>query len=134
MTINYTSQSCSVNIKLPVQTTTKNNNNNTSATNPSSSSAEYVLDLDPLSFEIVPSECRYAVMGTKVEIKLKKKCVGIKWEALETKHEDAVGLVGASGSGGGLVTSAIASVGVAGAQPPAYPSSSKKVSKEKNII
>jgi suppressor of G2 allele of SKP1 len=70
--------------------------------------SDYVYDLDSLSFEIVPSECTYKVMSTKVEIKLKKERQGIKWHVLE--GDDA----------------AVESISLASAAPPSYPTSSKK--------
>ncbi|KAI9313321.1 SGS-domain-containing protein [Zopfochytrium polystomum] len=90
VSIDYTPRSCSVNIKLPT--------------------ADYMLNLDPLAHAIVPSESKYAVMSTKVEIKLKKEKVGIKWGALEGDEENLPA----------------PSMTVATAAAPTYPSSSKK--------
>ncbi|KAI9335259.1 SGS domain-containing protein [Obelidium mucronatum] len=69
------------------------------------------LELDPLFEAIIPSESKHSVMSTKVEIKLKKKVLGIKWNDLEKQSVDAV-------------TQQVSTVNTAAA--PAYPSSSKK--------
>ncbi|KAJ3415383.1 Cochaperone protein [Chytridiales sp. JEL 0842] len=72
--------------------------------------SDYMLELDPLAHETVPGESKYSVLGTKVEIKLKKAMVGIRWNNLEGEDD-------------GLVQTM---TGAAGQQPPSYPSSSKK--------
>ncbi|CAG8654163.1 4722_t:CDS:10, partial [Acaulospora morrowiae] len=56
--------------------------------------SDYSLELDPLAHEIDPKESKYEVLSTKVEIKLKKANVGIRWGVLE--GEDS--LVGSIGS------------------------------------
>ncbi|KAI8609700.1 SGS domain-containing protein [Chytriomyces sp. MP71] len=86
----YTANALSVTIKLP-------------------SGSDYMLELDPLFDTITPSDCKHSVMNTKVEIKLKKAVVGIKWADLEATDAAAPSV-------------AMASTTVA----PAYPSSSKK--------
>lgn len=73
--------------------------------------SDYSLELDPLAHEIVPEESKHAVLGTKIEIKLKKKIEGIKWGALEGEETGPVGMVNSAGGSGA----------------PSYPSSSKKV-------
>jgi hypothetical protein len=45
--------------------------------------SDYSLELDPLAHEILPAECKYEVLSTKIEIKLKKQQVGVKWGVLE---------------------------------------------------
>ncbi|ORY93486.1 SGS domain-domain-containing protein [Syncephalastrum racemosum] len=45
--------------------------------------SEYSLELDPLVHEIDPKQSSYRILSTKVEIKLKKKVEGIKWNNLE---------------------------------------------------
>lgn len=50
--------------------------------------SEYSLELDPLVHEIDPKQSSYRILSTKVEIKLKKKVEGIKWNNLE--GEDTV--------------------------------------------
>lgn len=45
--------------------------------------SEYSLELDPLVHEIDPKQSSYRILSTKVEIKLKKKTEGIKWNNLE---------------------------------------------------
>jgi suppressor of G2 allele of SKP1 len=72
--------------------------------------SDYTLELDPLSHEIVPAESKYSVLGTKIEIKLKKAMVGIRWNNLEGEDDG--------------LTQKMAGTAEA---PPAYPSSSKKV-------
>lgn len=77
------------------------------------SGTDYSLELDPLAHEIVPSESAYSVLGTKIEIKLKKKDLGIRWGTLEGEETGPVSTV----------------VGTSAQDKPAYPSSAKKVSK-----
>ena len=43
---------------------------------------EYNLELD-LAGEVVPAESKYEFLSTKIEIKLKKAVVGLKWPRLE---------------------------------------------------
>ncbi|KAJ3340199.1 Cochaperone protein [Gonapodya sp. JEL0774] len=74
--------------------------------------SDYSLELDPLAHEIVPAESKHSVMSTKIEIKLKKSEVGIKWGALEGQELFPVGKVAGSTD--------------VPEQPPAYPSSSRK--------
>ncbi|CAG8493547.1 12722_t:CDS:2 [Ambispora leptoticha] len=69
--------------------------------------SDYSLELDPLAHEIIPSESKYEVLSTKIEIKLKKAQPGVKWGVLE--GEDS--LAGTISSGDGKLT---------------YPSSSRK--------
>ncbi|KAI9205070.1 SGS-domain-containing protein [Polychytrium aggregatum] len=83
----FTERATSVTIKLP------------------STGSDYSLELDPLSHEIVPSESKYSVLSTKIEIKLKKANEGLKWGALE--GEDS-------------------SLAQTMAKAPTYPTSSKK--------
>ncbi|CAJ0768910.1 24265_t:CDS:2, partial [Entrophospora sp. SA101] len=45
--------------------------------------SDYSLELDPLAHEIEPKESKYDILSTKIEIKMKKKEVGIKWSLLE---------------------------------------------------
>lgn len=52
-----------------------------------SSGSEFCFDLDVLAHEIVPEESKYSVLSTKIEIKLKKKVVGIKWSVLEGEDD-----------------------------------------------
>ena len=56
-----------------------------SAQMPESGSAEFCLDLD-LAHPVVPSECSYKVLSSKVEIKLKKRD-GFRWSSLEGSGE-----------------------------------------------
>ncbi|KAJ3129798.1 Protein SGT1 A [Physocladia obscura] len=92
--IDYHERSLSVTIKLP-------------------SGSDFMLELDPLFAEIIPKDCKHATMSTKVEIKLKKAVLGIKWadlEALDGNPSDALQTISAAPAAGA----------------PAYPSSSKK--------
>jgi len=90
-TITFEPRSVSISLKLPTGN-------------------EFVLDLDELSHTIVPAECSFRVLSTKVEIKLKKEREAIKWHALEgdTGAEEAI------------------STAATKAAPPSYPTSSKK--------
>ncbi|KAJ3233691.1 Protein SGT1 A [Chytriomyces hyalinus] len=98
--IEYATKALSVTIKLP-------------------SGSDYMLELDPLFEAIVPSDCKHSVMSTKVEIKLKKSVVGIRWADLEATNNS-------------LPVSTMASAPAAA--PPAYPSSSKKKTDWDNLI
>jgi len=88
VSINIDNESLSVSVKLPA-------------------GSEYSLELDPLAHEIVPSESKYELLTTKMEVKLKKAAVGLKWGVLEGKDKLATSM---QSSGGKL----------------AYPSSSRK--------
>ncbi|CAG8575631.1 6243_t:CDS:2 [Paraglomus brasilianum] len=86
--INFGKQSLSVSVKLPA-------------------GSEYSLELDPLAHEIVPNGSRYELLSTKIEIKLRKASVGLKWGVLEGEDKLAVSM----GSSGGQLS---------------YPSSARK--------
>ncbi|KAJ3212959.1 hypothetical protein HDU67_003489 [Dinochytrium kinnereticum] len=47
------------------------------------SGSDFMLELDPLAHPIVPEESKHSILGSKIEIKLKKEVVGIQWGALE---------------------------------------------------
>ncbi|KAM3587121.1 Cochaperone protein [Umbelopsis sp. WA50703] len=47
------------------------------------SGSDYSLELEPLAHEIDPSQSKFTVLSTKIEIKIKKKFAGIKWGMLE---------------------------------------------------
>ncbi|KAF9949290.1 Protein SGT1 A [Mortierella alpina] len=87
--INITEKALSVTVKMP-------------------SGADYSLELDPLSHAVIPSESKFEVLSTKIEIQLKKEVFAIKWGALEGDDVNA----------GSMATTTVAA--------PAYPSSSKK--------
>ncbi|KAF9144053.1 Protein SGT1 A [Mortierella sp. GBA39] len=86
----FTDQALSVSVKMPT-------------------GSDYSLELDPLSHKIIPSESKYEVLSTKIEIQLKKEVFAIKWGALEGDDVNAGSMAAVS----------------AGATP-AYPTSSKK--------
>jgi suppressor of G2 allele of SKP1 len=65
----------------------------------------YNLDLD-LCDEIVPGECKYEVLGSKVEITLKKRSAGVKWATLEWTGSEAHAGAMAAGVAGVAVTAA----------------------------
>ncbi|KAF9187142.1 Protein SGT1 A [Haplosporangium sp. Z 767] len=88
--VNITERAVSVSVKMPT-------------------GSDYSLELDPLSHAVIPSESKFEVMSTKIEIQLKKEIFAIKWGALEGDDANA----------GSMATT---SMGAA----PAYPSSSKK--------
>ncbi|KAG0366268.1 SGS domain-containing protein [Gamsiella multidivaricata] len=88
--INITEKALSVSVKMPT-------------------GSDYNLELDPLSHEVIPSESKYEVLSTKIEIQLKKQVFGIKWGALEGNDANA----------GSMAT-------VSASATPAYPTSSKK--------
>ncbi|KAF9432803.1 Protein SGT1 A [Entomortierella beljakovae] len=87
--INITDKALSVSVKMPT-------------------GSDYSLELEPLSHQVIPSESKFEVLSTKIEIQLKKEVFGIKWGALEGDDVNA-------GSMASLSPSATA-----------YPSSSKK--------
>ncbi|KAF9150860.1 Protein SGT1 A [Linnemannia schmuckeri] len=74
-----------------------------------SAGSNYSLELDPLSHKVIPSECKYEVLSTKIEIQLKKEVFAIKWGSLEGDDVNAGSMAAVS----------------AGAAP-AYPTSSRK--------
>jgi suppressor of G2 allele of SKP1 len=43
--------------------------------------------LDPLAHDIIPAESETAIRSTKVEFKLKKKTIGVKWNTLEGQDD-----------------------------------------------
>ncbi|KAF9163872.1 Cochaperone protein [Mortierella sp. AD011] len=88
--INITDNALSVSVKMPT-------------------GSDYSLELDPLSHAVIPSESKYEVLSTKIEIQLKKERFGIKWGALEGDDVNA-----------GSMAS------IAAGSAPAYPSSSRK--------
>ncbi|KAI8899573.1 SGS domain-containing protein, partial [Globomyces pollinis-pini] len=73
-------------------------------------SRESQLDFDPLFLPIIPAESSFAILSTKIEVKLKKASMGTRWELLQ-------------GNGSDILSTMNSSVNDA---PPAYPSSSKK--------
>ncbi|KAK3815783.1 MAG: SGS domain-containing protein [Linnemannia elongata] len=88
--INITENALSVSVKMPT-------------------GSDYSLELDPLSHAVIPSESKFEVLSTKIEIQLKKERFAIKWGALEGDDVNA----------GSMATTNAAGV-------PAYPSSSRK--------
>ncbi|KND03056.1 co-chaperone SGT1 [Spizellomyces punctatus DAOM BR117] len=74
------------------------------------SGGDYSLELDPLAHEIVPSESKHSILSTKIEIKLKKKDLGVRWGTLEGEEIGPVTTV----------------AGANAQDRPAYPSSAKK--------
>ena len=77
--------------------------------------SEYSLELD-LALAIDPAQSSYEVLSTKVEIKMRKAVVGLKWPALEASEAPA----------GPTPPVVIAAAAPATAARPTYPSSSKK--------
>ncbi|KAF9102574.1 Protein SGT1 A [Mortierella sp. GBA35] len=88
--VNITENALSVSVKMPT-------------------GSDYSLELDPLSHAVVPSESKFEVLSTKIEIQLKKERFAVKWGALEGDDVNA----------GSMATTTTASA-------PAYPSSSRK--------
>ncbi|KAG0277381.1 Protein SGT1 A [Linnemannia gamsii] len=88
--INITENALSVSVKMPT-------------------GSDYSLELDPLSHAVIPSESKFEVLSTKIEIQLKKERFAIKWGALEGDDVNA----------GSMATTNLAGT-------PAYPSSSRK--------
>ncbi|KAJ3104024.1 Cochaperone protein [Phlyctochytrium planicorne] len=90
VTIDYAARAISVTVKLP-------------------GGSDYMLELDPLAHAIVPGESKHSILGSKIEIKLKKEMVGVKWGTLE-------------GEDSGILQTMVGPEG----DKPVYPSSSKK--------
>ncbi|KAG0294202.1 Suppressor of G2 allele of SKP1 [Dissophora globulifera] len=88
--INFTDNALSVSVKMPT-------------------GSDYSLELDPLSHAVVPSESKYEVLSTKIEIQLKKERFALKWGALE-----------------GDDTNATSMATIAAGATSAYPTSSRK--------
>lgn len=72
--------------------------------------SDFCFDLDPLAHEIIPGESKYSVLSTKIEIKLKKKVMGIKWSVLEGEDDENLAQITTLND----------------TNKPSYPSSSKK--------
>ncbi|OAV89902.1 hypothetical protein PTTG_28501 [Puccinia triticina 1-1 BBBD Race 1] len=66
----FGTRSISLNYKLPTNAT------------------EGCFDLDPLSYEIEPSQCSWTSLSSKIDIRLKKKVAGIKWPTIEGEESD----------------------------------------------
>ncbi|KAI8987424.1 SGS domain-containing protein [Mycotypha africana] len=64
-----------------------------------STGSDFSLELDPLAHKIIPTESRYTVLSTKIEIKLKKADIGIMWGALEGEDNKGFSAPIAKGSG-----------------------------------
>ncbi|KAJ3207735.1 Suppressor of G2 allele of SKP1 [Clydaea vesicula] len=77
VTIDFTENSLSLLIKLPTQT-------------------DFTLELEPLSHKIAPSDSKYSVLSTKIEIKLKKAIYGTKWNTLEGEDKLVTNLASAN--------------------------------------
>ena len=93
-----------------------------SATLPGDGSSEHCLDLD-LAHPVVPEECSFKVLSTKVEIKLKKRD-GIRWAKLEGDGQDP--LPTPSAVGGSSTATASATTTAVSSHPPSYVSSTGK--------
>ncbi|KAJ2317551.1 Cochaperone protein, partial [Coemansia sp. RSA 2681] len=52
--------------------------------------SENNYEFDPLMHPIVPKESTYEIMSTKIEIRLKKASVGLKWDCLELSEAQRV--------------------------------------------
>ena len=59
--------------------------------------SDYSLELDPLSHNIIPSESKFEVLSTKIEIQLKKERLAVKWGALEGDDTNAGSMATTSG-------------------------------------
>ncbi|KAJ1533861.1 Cochaperone protein [Nowakowskiella sp. JEL0078] len=90
VSVDFTPNSISVYIKLPT-------------------GSDFSFDLDPLAHEIIVEESKFSVMSTKIELKAKKKRLGLRWGILEG-NESEIGVI------------------LSGAKDdkPAYPTSAKK--------
>ncbi|KAK4046798.1 Cochaperone protein [Microbotryomycetes sp. JL201] len=73
--------------------------------------SDLAFDLDPLSHEIDPKASSVRVLQPKIEVKLAKKQVGVKWNKIEGQDEGVSGQLASSNSS---------------SNAHAYPSSAKK--------
>ncbi|KAH9444178.1 hypothetical protein Pst134EB_026557 [Puccinia striiformis f. sp. tritici] len=55
---------------------------------PTNGSTEGCFDLDPLSYEIDPSQSSWKSLSSKIDLRLKKKVAGIKWQVIEGEETD----------------------------------------------
>lgn len=92
-------------------------------TAPSSQESQY--HFSNLSHPIVPSESSFTTLKTKIECKLKKEVVGLKWSALECDLDSVS--APSSSSDPSVPAPMMASMTTAAAVAHTYPSSSKKV-------
>ncbi|KAI9239297.1 MAG: SGS domain-containing protein [Podila humilis] len=84
--INITEKALSVSVKMPT-------------------GSDYSLELDPLSHNIIPSESKFEVLSTKIEIQLKKERLAVKWGALEGDDANAGSMATTSGGTSAYPTS-----------------------------
>ncbi|KAI8808900.1 hypothetical protein BJ742DRAFT_806819 [Cladochytrium replicatum] len=75
--------------------------------------SDFSFDLEPLAHPIVPEQSKYAVLSTKIELKLKKRSEGLRWGVLE-------------GEDSSVVPQLMATEASSAESAPSYPSSSKK--------
>ncbi|KAK4516575.1 uncharacterized protein ATC70_011549 [Mucor velutinosus] len=71
--LNFFENSLSLSVKLP-------------------NGSNYSLELDPLAHSVIPKECTYKILSTKIEIKLKKAMAGIMWGALESDNDQGTAM------------------------------------------
>ncbi|XP_014559793.1 hypothetical protein COCVIDRAFT_90974 [Bipolaris victoriae FI3] len=85
----------------------------------SDSSSEYSYNADPLFSSIDPSQSKYRITPTKIEVTLRKATPGVKWHSLER----------AQGEAAAVTSQASSSVAPVKETAPAYPTSSKSGAK-----
>lgn len=83
------------------------------------SSSEYSYNADPLFASIDPSQSKYRITPTKIEVTLRKATPGVKWHSLER----------AQGEVATVTSQASSSVAPVKETAPAYPTSSKSGTK-----
>ncbi|PNS16514.1 hypothetical protein CAC42_248 [Sphaceloma murrayae] len=91
-----------------------------SITFPLLTESDYEFTLDPLYAPIDPSQSRYSILSTKIEITLKKAQPGQKWHALESSEPIAT-----ASSNGQVQSIPKAILQSTTSSAPAYPSSSR---------
>lgn len=94
---------------------------------PLAGGADFAFTLDPLFAQIDPSASKVSVLSTKIEVTLRKRVAGQKWNALEAPAAGLTGTNGGLKQGSFTTTVATAQVstGPTSTSGPAYPTSSR---------
>ena len=93
---------------------------------PMPNGSTYDYSLEPLFDQINPSESTFTVMGTKIEVVLKKSTKSIKWKSLETSEPvNTEGDAGAATDSETMRRAVLSSTSTSSTSAPAYPTSAK---------
>ncbi|PLW20412.1 hypothetical protein PCANC_06957 [Puccinia coronata f. sp. avenae] len=96
VTCDFGTRSISLNYKLPTN------------------ASEGCFDLDPLTYEIDPSQSSWKCLSSKIDIRLKKKIPGIKWQVIEGEQSELT------------APTLITETSINQTRQPAYPSSARR--------